>query len=649
MTLTTAGPLRSLPFLLVLVLVGCTHTPKKLWNSMSGNQYSDQTKLRVARVQEQQGQLDQAMRLYREVIAKDPKNTEALHRMAIVSTRLGDHQQAEQHFRAAIQLAPRNSKILADYGYALFLRKDLNGAEAMLKRSVNLDPSNRRAVNNLATVLGFQGRTNESLAMFRKVVDDAEAHANLAYVHVQKGEGKKAVQHYSQALSLDPKLRSASHAMVQLAEIEKRFVKSGRAPSAIAKSTSPQKPTLTPSNTRSPVEIVQQQNPTSLARTSLKKFPVRQTAVKSRTSHVQENVVPVSPSQQPGGITGKQLAETKASSAKAEMKSRVSQNPSRIDESHIAIQPGRRTGASLNQRHPAFQSQLSEKEPRVSVTHSSGKSPRESIFGSSEFVWAQSSKSKTRRNQTTAPPQQAKPFPHLASTTASRTNIRSSETRSKPSPQKGWTPRRSNLQETEKVKPAFLPEKKESNAVKHVGFEPQNRTRIPMKSSSDPLKKKSPFERNVRSRSLKSQTPPATEDRFSTSKSAASSTESLRYRTSPSPSRRVNDFQEKKERFQSRENEGNSASGRVTLNPEPIHHGHQIRFAKQTFANRQRRVSGRVKLTPAPDASQSRRGFQLLPTESSSSQSGRVKMAPETPDSPSNTDDSKGRVRLNAM
>jgi DNA-binding SARP family transcriptional activator len=72
-------------------------------------------------------------------------------------------------------------------------------------------------------VLGEQGRDEESLAMFRRVGTEAQAKANLAFVYTQRGDVDQAVESYSEALTLDAKMRPAAQALVQLADrVEKQ-------------------------------------------------------------------------------------------------------------------------------------------------------------------------------------------------------------------------------------------------------------------------------------------------------------------------------------------------------------------------------------------------------------------------------------------
>ena len=213
----------SVLFVAVLIpLSGCSNLQTQL-GAIPQGKHKDMTTLKnIARLQERQGKLWKARQMYQELHRNDPSDPHACHRLAIVSARLGDHKNAMQFFAKARQLAPRDVDLLNDYGYELYLQDQLPGAERMLKQAIQVDPGNKRALNNLAMVLGHQGRIEESYALFRRVVGEAEANANIAFVHVQRGEGNKAAQHYSRSLSLDDSLKTSSQGLVQLAEIKKR-------------------------------------------------------------------------------------------------------------------------------------------------------------------------------------------------------------------------------------------------------------------------------------------------------------------------------------------------------------------------------------------------------------------------------------------
>lgn len=183
---------------------------------------SAEVTVNVARLHEKEGRLAKAKALYEDLYQRDSEDVNVCHRLAIVSARLGEYDASLRYFDEARQLAPNNADIVNDFGYSLFARNDLAGAEAVFRQALALDSRNERAKNNLAVVLGHQGNFTESLALFRQTVSEAEANANLAYIHVQRGEGQPAIDHYSRALSLDPNLNSAAHGLLQIAQLQQR-------------------------------------------------------------------------------------------------------------------------------------------------------------------------------------------------------------------------------------------------------------------------------------------------------------------------------------------------------------------------------------------------------------------------------------------
>lgn len=199
---------------------GCARLSQALNRTFADNSQQLKTQYSVARLQERQGQFVQARQNYEQIAARDPRNVEARHRLAVIHSRLGNLEEADLWFQEALDLDPMNAEIWCDLGYALYLHNDAQAAEEALRQALECNPSHQRAMNNLAMVLGQQGRFDESLAMFRRCGTDAEAHANLAYLYAQAGRGQKAIEYYSKALDLDPDLQAAKAALVQLAEMK---------------------------------------------------------------------------------------------------------------------------------------------------------------------------------------------------------------------------------------------------------------------------------------------------------------------------------------------------------------------------------------------------------------------------------------------
>jgi len=190
----------------------------------------------LARLCERRGENEQAEGLYRALLKKAPRDPRPHHRLAVMAVQKNDLAQAEEHFRAARSLAPPSAELFSDLGYCYYLRHQLKEAEDILNQALKLEPNHAAAVNNLALVVGAQGRFDESLALFKRANSEAKAYANLAYVFAQHGELAWAEETYSRALTLDNKMRAAAQAMLQVAErrqAQERLASAAREPARV--------------------------------------------------------------------------------------------------------------------------------------------------------------------------------------------------------------------------------------------------------------------------------------------------------------------------------------------------------------------------------------------------------------------------------
>jgi Tfp pilus assembly protein PilF len=177
----------------------------------------------LAHLNERRGQVDLAKKMYKRELERNPNNGKAFHRLAVMSAKDEQWDEANEYFMRAEQLQPNESELYADMGYALYLQHRLEPAETYLRRAVKISPRNEAAYNNLGIVLGVQGKFDEAFSAFKRVGTTAEAHTNMAYVHTQLGDVDMAMQHLNQALSLDPNLKVAAIALMQLNDIKKHY------------------------------------------------------------------------------------------------------------------------------------------------------------------------------------------------------------------------------------------------------------------------------------------------------------------------------------------------------------------------------------------------------------------------------------------
>jgi Tfp pilus assembly protein PilF len=232
--------------LCTLAFQGCSQLNtqvSKVKSVLPGNKEKQENVLAAARSLERQKEWIGARKKYEAYLKKNPHSVKACHRLGIVCSQMGDTVAATRYFTEAKQLDPNNSELLNDFGFALYKRGQYEAAEKVLATALQNDANNPRIMNNLALTVGNQGRFKESYTMFRNIMSEAEAHANVAYIHTQRGEGEQALKEYDLALTADPDLQSAGMAAAELALLRNRLVaqKTAEAEEKLAANPEPQK------------------------------------------------------------------------------------------------------------------------------------------------------------------------------------------------------------------------------------------------------------------------------------------------------------------------------------------------------------------------------------------------------------------------
>lgn len=207
--------------LAILPGAGCSSVKTAVRTLNPDSRREREAALTMARVHEQEGKLQKAAEIYAKLHEQDAEQPQVCHRLGVVQMGLGNEEEGLLLLEQANVLDPGNADVLNDLGYAYIVTGEIEQGETLLREAYELDPGNERTMNNLALAAGMAGRYDESLAMYEQVISKAEALANLGYIAAQRGEGPKAVEYYSRALDVDPKLTEAGEALAQLAEMKR--------------------------------------------------------------------------------------------------------------------------------------------------------------------------------------------------------------------------------------------------------------------------------------------------------------------------------------------------------------------------------------------------------------------------------------------
>jgi len=168
----------------------------------------------------QQGRLDEAIELIEKSIAIEPARAEAYHNLGDALRSAGNLDAAAAAYARACQLRPDWAEAHGAMGNLLRDQGKLEAAAAAYSRAIALRPELPVGHFNLARVLHDQGQLAEALAAYRKAIqlkpDWADAHNKLANVLWDTGNLDEALTAYARAIELHPDHPAANWSMAKI-------------------------------------------------------------------------------------------------------------------------------------------------------------------------------------------------------------------------------------------------------------------------------------------------------------------------------------------------------------------------------------------------------------------------------------------------
>jgi Flp pilus assembly protein TadD len=142
------------------------------------------------------GDYDQALDVLGRAHSPDQPDWHVLSAQGAVLDQLGRHAEAQRYYQTALKIVPDEPSVLSNLGLSYALSKDLTNAESTLRRAAAHPPVDPRVRQNLALVVGLQGRFAEAEQIASADLPPTEAAANVAYLRkmlARKGEVQKPV------------------------------------------------------------------------------------------------------------------------------------------------------------------------------------------------------------------------------------------------------------------------------------------------------------------------------------------------------------------------------------------------------------------------------------------------------------------------
>jgi Flp pilus assembly protein TadD len=142
------------------------------------------------------GNFGQALEVLNRAHTPDNPDWRILSVQGAVLDQMGRHDEAQRHYASALKIIPDEPSVLSNLGLSYALSKNLPKAEATLKRANERPGAESKVRQNLALVIGLQGRFEEAEALARADLSPDEAAANVSNLRQmlsqQKGEMAKS-------------------------------------------------------------------------------------------------------------------------------------------------------------------------------------------------------------------------------------------------------------------------------------------------------------------------------------------------------------------------------------------------------------------------------------------------------------------------
>lgn len=174
----------------------------------------------------QAGRLAEAERLFRQVLAMDPRHAESLNILALIYAQVGRNDIAAELMAQAVQvadIAPYHNNL----GTFLLRLGHRDRAIVHYERAIALKPDYADGHYNLANVLKDAGRLQDAIAHYRKAVglrpDYVDAHVNMGNAYKLSGKLDEAQSQYRQALTIAPNCALASNNLGVILQDKEEF------------------------------------------------------------------------------------------------------------------------------------------------------------------------------------------------------------------------------------------------------------------------------------------------------------------------------------------------------------------------------------------------------------------------------------------
>ena len=184
----------------------------------------------------QEGKLEEAEKLYREILKNEPKHVDANHNLGLIKISQNKSAEAIPLLKIAVETNPSIEQFWVSYTTALINEKQFEEAESCCRKAIKQKVNSAKIYFNLGITLNELGRLEESEESYKIAIeiksDYAEAYNNLGNTLLKLDRFERAIVSLKKAIEINPDYAEAYYnlgislqKLERLKEAEKCFKK----------------------------------------------------------------------------------------------------------------------------------------------------------------------------------------------------------------------------------------------------------------------------------------------------------------------------------------------------------------------------------------------------------------------------------------
>ncbi len=161
-------------------------------------------------------QLDDARKIYQEILVYDNKNLQAYRGLGRVYVAQRDFVRAKATLQKAMELHPKSAQLYADISVISSKQNDFTGAIEKLNKAREMEPENQEFLRMLSVNLVCDGQVDLGVEMMARARGKEAAHYYVARILDRKNQPAEAKRHAQLALDANPNFNDARTLLTEL-------------------------------------------------------------------------------------------------------------------------------------------------------------------------------------------------------------------------------------------------------------------------------------------------------------------------------------------------------------------------------------------------------------------------------------------------